>query len=414
MNYNLLLEMVTDLGYRLAMSGAETYRVEESINRIMAAYGVKAEAYVVPNTIIVSIETDDGQPITRMRRIGEHDNNMDAIECYSNLSRRICQDKPSISTANQWIAQAEANTKNYPAWACMIACFLGAAGFAVLFGAGVTDTICAGICGFILKAVSLFSAKIKLNSFFQTIAASFIMALPAYILCVLGFSSNPDSAVIGALMYLVPGILFTNAVRDIIHGDTNSGINRFVQVFLIAVALALGTGAAWSSINSISELPSGIAVEIAPLWIECIATFIACYSFTFQLNIHGRGSILCPIGSVLAWATYRLLTGAGVSVLTAYFFGGVLTSVYAEIMARIRKYPATSYLVTSLLPLIPGAAVYYTMNFAVKGNLAEFTAYGTKSLAIAGVLAAGVLLATTVVRTCFMHFTRTKQSKKPD
>lgn len=408
MDYNFLLEMVTDLGYRLAMSGAETYRVEESINRITAAYGVKAEAYVIPNVMIVSIETDDGKPITHMRRIGEHDNNMDAIECYSNLSRRICYEKPSIAQANEWIKQAEASAKTYPVWLRLIAGFFGAAGFAVLFGGGIADTVSAGICGILLRAVFLISEKIKLNSFFQTIVASFIMSLPAYILCVLGFSDNPDSAVIGALMYLVPGLLFTNAIRDVIHGDTNSGINRLVQVFLIAVALALGTGAAWGSINAISPLPSGIAAENAPLWIECIAAFIACYSFTFQLNIHGRGSILCPIGSVIAWTAYRLLTQAGVPVVSAYFFGGVLVSIYAEIMARIRKYPATSYLVISLFPLIPGATIYYAMNFAVQGDLSGFTAYGTQALAIAGVLAAGILLATTIVRTCFMYIKKPK------
>ena len=37
MNYNALLELATDLGYRLAMSGAETYRIEESISRVLAA-----------------------------------------------------------------------------------------------------------------------------------------------------------------------------------------------------------------------------------------------------------------------------------------------------------------------------------------------------------------------------------------
>ena len=56
--------------------------------------------------------------------------------------------------------------------------------------------------------------------------------------------ADADIVIIGALMLLVPGLLFTNAMRDIINGDTNSGMNRIIQVFLIAVAIALGTGAA--------------------------------------------------------------------------------------------------------------------------------------------------------------------------
>ena len=54
-----------------------------------------------------------------------------------------------------------------------------------------------------------------------------------------------DSSIIGALMILVPGLLITNSMRDIIYGDTNSGINRIVQVLLSAFAIALGTAAAW-------------------------------------------------------------------------------------------------------------------------------------------------------------------------
>lgn len=55
MNYNILLDMVTDLGYRLAMCGAETLRVEESINHILTAYGVSSEVFAIPNCLTVSI-----------------------------------------------------------------------------------------------------------------------------------------------------------------------------------------------------------------------------------------------------------------------------------------------------------------------------------------------------------------------
>ena len=40
MDYSALLDLATDLGYRLAISGAETFRVEESVNRILGAYGI--------------------------------------------------------------------------------------------------------------------------------------------------------------------------------------------------------------------------------------------------------------------------------------------------------------------------------------------------------------------------------------
>ena len=91
MEYNLLLDLATDLGYRLAMSGAETFRVEESINRLLSAYGIPSETFAIPNCVTVSILTETGKPITRMRRIGVHGNDLDSVEKYNNLCRRICR-----------------------------------------------------------------------------------------------------------------------------------------------------------------------------------------------------------------------------------------------------------------------------------------------------------------------------------
>ena len=90
MDQILLLDVATDLGYELAMCGAETYRVEESINRIMESYGIQAEVFSIPNCLIVSMETSDGKPLTRMRRIGHHGNDLDGVERFSGLSRAIC------------------------------------------------------------------------------------------------------------------------------------------------------------------------------------------------------------------------------------------------------------------------------------------------------------------------------------
>ena len=67
-------------------------------------------------------------------------------------------------------------------------------------------------------------------------------------------------------------------------------------------------------------------------------------------------------------------------------------------MARIRKNPAISYLVISLFPIIPGAGAYYTMNYAVQGEMELFASRGLFTAAIAGILAVGILLGSTVFR----------------
>ena len=80
------------------------------------------------------------------------------------------------------------------------------------------------------------------------------------------------------------------------------------------------------------------------------------------------------------------------------FIAAIFASVYAEIMARVRKYPTISYLVVALFPLLPGAAVYFATNSIVTGNMDGFAAKGTQTIAIAGALAIGILIVSTVVR----------------
>lgn len=101
MDYNTLLDLATDLGYELAMCGAETFRVEESINRILQSYGIQSEVFAIPNCLTVSIETAEGKPMTRMRRIGYHGNDLDGVERFSGLSRAICTRKPDPSDARE-------------------------------------------------------------------------------------------------------------------------------------------------------------------------------------------------------------------------------------------------------------------------------------------------------------------------
>ena len=72
-------------------------------------------------------------------------------------------------------------------------------------------------------------------------------------------------------------------------------------------------------------------------------------------------------------------------------------------MARIRKYPAISYLISSLLPLIPGSGIYYAAQAAMQGNSEGFVAYGSHTLAIAGVMAAGILLIVTLTKIWASH-----------
>lgn len=398
MDYNTLLDLATDLGYELAMSGAETFRVEESINRVLKTYGVESEAFAIPNNLIVSIETPEGQPMTRMRRIGYHGNDLDGVEIFNGLSRAICNRKPDPQEARNWLHIAQRKRRSYRLPMYLLGNFLGASGFALFFGGNLLDAFWAGICGLAVGMVGKFMDSMKANQFFSTISSSFIMAMLAYSIFGLGLTGHVDTVIIGTLMILVPGLLFTNAMRDIIYGDTNSGVNRIVQVLLIAMAIALGTAAAWSITDGIFGHPESAPVIVYAGAVQCLVSLVGCIGFAILFNVHGMGIWLCAAGGLMTWAVYLLAEHLGSGVVAANFWAALFASAYSEIMARIRKYPAISYLVVSIFPLLPGAGIYYTMSYALEGQMELALQKGIQTASIAGIMAVGILLVSTIVR----------------
>ena len=139
-------------------------------------------------------------------------------------------------------------------------------------------------------------------------------------------------------------------------------------VLLIAAAIALGTAAAWNLAQSLWVLPVNAPILAHTPVIQCLFAMVACLGFVVVFNIHGYGNLLCVLGGGLTWAVYCLVQHLGGAELLCYFLATVFAAVFAELMARVRKYPAISYLITSLLPLIPGAGVYYSAQQAMQGN----------------------------------------------
>ena len=398
MNYNLLLDLVSDLGYELAMSGAETSRVEETITRVLSTYGVGGEVFAIPNYFLITIQTEDGTPITQMRRIGYHGNDLYGVELFSDLSRKLCQHHPQLHDAMLWLEDTKNKKAVFTFPILLLGYFLGAFGFGIFLGGSFPDGICAGLCGIVAGTVSTIAVRQNANPFFHTIAASFFMALLAYGFGAAGIAPNADAVTIGALMILVPGLLFTNAMRDIIYGDINSGVNRIVQVFLVAAALAVGTAAALGlSHRLFGVIPEADTIDY-PLLISSVFCFIGCVGFSILFNIHKLGILLCALGGTIAWISYCITLELMQDGISAYFVSAFVASLYSEILARIRKFPALSYLVISIFPMIPGAGVYYTMIWAVRGNMERFFNQGMYTAAIAGVMAVGILLPSTLFR----------------
>lgn len=245
MDYEKLVNLVTDMGYRLLETGAEIYRVEESVQRIISAYGVSSgEVFAIPNCIIVSMVAPTGRTFTRVRRMQSSGTNIDQLERYNGLCRRLCFETPPLEEAEALMEALAANKREYPPHIRALAYFSGAGLFCLFFGGSFADAFASGLCGLGIWVCLTFFVRLGTNRFFKTVAGGAVSALMALGLSLAGIGHNVDLITIGALMLLVPGLIFTNAMRDIMAGDTMTGISKTAEALLIGAAIALGTGSA--------------------------------------------------------------------------------------------------------------------------------------------------------------------------
>ncbi len=245
MDYDKLINLATDMGYRLLECGGEIYRVEESVQRILRAYGLNTgEVFAIPNCIIVSMVTPTGRTFTRVRRMVNSSTNIDQLERYNDLCRRLCRDIPSLEEARAQMEALDAAKRSYPLPVLLAAYFFGAALFCLFFGGTARDALAAGLCGSSIGVCVTSLSRVGTNRFFKTMAGGVVSSLMALGLVLAGIGQNVDLVTIGALMLLVPGLIFTHAMRDIMAGDMVTGITKTAEALLIGAAIALGTGVA--------------------------------------------------------------------------------------------------------------------------------------------------------------------------
>ena len=223
---NRLLHLLLDMGEMLLASGAEINRVEDTLQRIGRAYGAaKMNVFVITSSIVITMERTDGELLTHTRRVNyTGSTDFTALEQLNALSRNCCINPIPL---DQFQRRLQEIAEPRGRWDLYMGSILAAGSFAVL------------ICFIQQKATKLFANTIMFNLFCSFVVGT-VICLTVKVLPVL----NMDKIMIGDIMLLIPGIPATNSIRDMLMGDTISGLMRLIESILWAGALACGFMAA--------------------------------------------------------------------------------------------------------------------------------------------------------------------------
>ena len=118
-------------------------------------------------------------------------------------------------------------------------------------------------------------------------------------------------------------------------------------------------------------------------------------SVGFGMIFRLRRRLLPPaaLGGFMSWGIYLFAMAKMNNEAVSCLFAAGFSAIYAEILARIEKAPATIFLVTSVIPLIPGSTLYYTMSYAVQSKWEISREYGSLTIQYAVGIAGGISLA---------------------
>lgn len=235
-----ILNEILNMGVMLLGTGAEIKRVEQTINRLGMAFGAEQmDVFAITSSIVVTMTLPDGSEITQTRRIENPAvTDLARLEQLNALSRRCCERGMSIQELKSEMQQIR-NTETGE-WYVVLGSVLAAAAFSVFFGGTAADGITAGVFAVFICFCQNVLARYCPNRLIFNLLCSMMTGFGIYgVTAVLSFL-HADKVVIGDIMLLIPGIAITNAVKDMMVGDTVAGTMRFLESLLWAGALAGG------------------------------------------------------------------------------------------------------------------------------------------------------------------------------
>lgn len=237
-NYELVVDCCLLAGRLMMESGAETYRAEDTMDRMAISQQLtESQSFVMPTGIIFS---GNKTLPTKLVRINNRSTDLERIARVNAVSRRLADEDITLEGAYEELKEIENDPRKYPFWIQILAASVASAAFLLLYGNKLMDVPTALIAGGAGYAVAnLLEEKTRVK-FFAEFFAAIVVSVIATLSVLLGFGVEVDKIIIGSVMPLVPGLLITNAIRDLMAGHFVSGVSKGAEAFLTAFAIGAG------------------------------------------------------------------------------------------------------------------------------------------------------------------------------
>lgn len=240
-----IIKIAMQTGKLMLENGAETYRVEDTVQRMIESHGnALVNVFVIPTGIMLSVVYED-DVLTLLERAKPEGIDLERIDRANEFSRRFTTQNMSLESAeNELLLVLE--TPKFSKMIRILASGMAGGFFVLLFGGSTLEFVLAYLASFLTIFITDKIDSKHLNFFIKNIIGGFVATLSSilFVLIIRAFdlTAAVNMVIIGPLMMLVPGVSLTNGIRDLISGELLAGSAKIMEALFIAIALAFGVG----------------------------------------------------------------------------------------------------------------------------------------------------------------------------
>ena len=392
----LVLDCAMQAGSILLKNGAEIFRVEETVARMCSHYGVESEkAFVLSNGIFLTAGSGNEPFYAKVQHIPVSGARLDRVAAVNQLSREIEEkdlDPKEVRLRLQEIEEMPEKSVLVK----LMASAVGSGCFCCMFGGSMPDCMGAFLTGFLLYIYVLKLFTPHLSKIIGNIGGGALVTILCMLLCRAGLGESMNYMIIGSIMPLIPGIPFTNGVRDIADGDYIAGSVRLLDAILVFVCIAAGVGLVITGFPLLTEGAASAAAQTtlppaaAQTAVSTLAAAGGTVAFALLFGVPGRFYPCCGMIGGAGWLLYSLLEGR-FSAAAATFFAAVLVMLLSRFFAVREKCPVTVFLISGIIPLVPGAGIYWAAYYMVTDQLAEAADAGFAAVKAVAAIVLGIV-----------------------
>lgn len=134
------------------------------------------------------------------------------------------------------------------------------------------------------------------------------------------------------------------------------------------------------------------------MFAQVLGAFIGVMAIAINFGVPKKFLIHSGINGALGWLVYLLLSSRGISSVVSMFYSAIVIAIISHTFARIFKTPVTLFLISGILPLVPGLGMYRIVHYILANDYSMAGVYLNETIQIAGMIALAIFLIDTVFR----------------